>query len=246
MNKDIAVKDQGALVTNCSPRRGFEEGVVKEDLIIPRAKLLQALSPEVVDKALSPDGVRLDSGMIINSLTKDVLPSEFIPVFKFTNWVRFNPRNDKTPGYDSAVEPGAIIWRSSDPSDSKVQTEGTFGPNGEIPLATKFINFFAYFPGVPMPMIVSFSKTSYKAGKQLLSLSKFTPGDMFSRKYKLTSKQMKNDMGTFFVLAVDPAGTPKPEDYQFAEKLWDEFSSKAKDIQVHDEAATGSDEEAPF
>ena len=247
-SKAVAKKNPTAVDTVGAVRRGFEEGTTKEDLIIPRAKLMQALSPEVVDNIQTPDGKDIKVGMIINSLTKDDLPAEFIPVFKFTNWIRFNPRNDKDPNFNPAVEPGAIIWRSNDPDDPKVREEGAFGPNGEVPLATKFINFFCYFPGVPMPIILGFAKTSYKAGRQLLSLAKFTPGDMFSRKYKLTSKVVKGEF-TYCVFNVEPCGIPADSDFKFAEALWNEYASKAKDLQVHDEAGAAEEvdkEKAPF
>jgi len=240
-SKAVAKKGPQAIAAPGQVRRGFEEGTAKEDLIIPRAKLLQALSPEVVDGVKSPDGKDLKIGMIINSLTKDVLPTEFIPVFKFTNWIRFNPRNDKDMNFNPAFEPGAIIWRSNDPADPKVQAEGAFGPNGEPPLATKFINFFAYFPGMAMPIIVGFSKTSYKAGRQLLSLAKFTSGDMFSKKYKLGSKVVKGEF-TYNVFTVDPSGVPAEAEFKFAEVLWNEYASKVEDIQVHDEAGAAEEE----
>ncbi|WP_348260365.1 hypothetical protein, partial [Salmonella enterica] len=68
-------------------QRGFESGITQEDLIIPRAKLIQALSPEITE------GLGVRPGDIINSLTKEVLPDEFIPVFMFKNFIRFNPRS---------------------------------------------------------------------------------------------------------------------------------------------------------
>lgn len=225
---DIQKKEETNIAKTLA-RRGFEEETSREDLIIPRAKLLQALSPEVVEQPKT-----FQPGMIINSLTKSPLPSEFIPVFKFTNWIRFNSRNPKDPSFDSSFEPGAIIWRSNDPYDMKVISEGAFGANGERPLASKFINFFSYFPGLPMPIIVSFANTSFKTGKQLISLAKFSGGDMFSRKYKLSSRHTKNALGQFFVLNVEPSSAVEGEEYQRAEKLWEEFHQK--DIQVHEES----------
>ena len=128
-----------------------------------------------------------------------------------------------------------------------MQEQTKFGRNGEKPVATTFLNFFSYFPGVPMPVIVSFSKTSYRTGKQLLSLGKFCGGDMFSRKYKLTSQMETNDIGTYAVLRVNPIGNTSLEDFAICEKLWNDFSAKAKDIQVHTEESTEeSTEERPY
>ena len=96
-----------------------------------------------------------------------------------------------------------------------------------------------------MPVIVSFSKTSYRTGKQLLSLGKFCGGDMFSRKYKLASQMETNDIGTYAVLKVTPVGNSSPDDFAICERLWNDFAGKAKDIQVHTEEEP-NDEERPY
>ena len=236
VKKELAKKET-ALMKPIGPQRGFEEGVEQEDLIIPRAKLIQALSPEISEDL---EGIKV--GSIINSLTKQVLPEEFIPVFVFKNFIRFNPRSKDDPNFSSNFEPGAVIWKSRDPLDPKVQAETKFGPNGEKPAATTFLNFFSFFEGAPMPIIVSFSKTSYKAGKQLLSLAKFCGGDMFSRRYRLTSQMESNEIATYAILKIAPLGEVAPDKYKFCEKLWKDFSPRMKDIQVHEEEKEAEDE----
>lgn len=239
-DKALDTKKDGALAIPA--RRGFEEPSQQEDFIIPRAKLLQALSPEVVAE---PD--KFKPGMVINSLTLEVLPEVFIPIFKFTNWIRFNPRNTKDQNYDPAYGPGDIMWRSKDPLDPRVITESKFGEDGSNPLATKFLNFFSMFPGVDMPVIVSFSKTSFKAGKRLLSLAQFAtkdgkPIDMFEKKYKLSVKQEVNDAKqVYFVLAVDPDVFVDDDSYEKAIALWERFH--AKPIQIHEEVVDEVGEE---
>ncbi len=227
-NKDLQLQESGTLMDPSKTRKGFEEKTDKEDLIIPRAKLLQALSPEVVEQ-----GDKFRPGMIINSLTKEILPQEFVPIFKFTNWVRFNPRNSKDPNFDPAYGVGDIIWRSSDPLDPKVVEFGKFGENGEPPIATKFLNFFCYFPGVNMPLILSFSKTSFTAGKRLLSLAQFSNKDMFATKYKITSKQEIGEAGAYFVFTVDLIGAASEQEITVGSNLWEQYANKP--IQVHEE-----------
>jgi hypothetical protein len=225
-------------------RKGFEEPTAQEDLLIPRATLLQALSPEVVDKVKDPTTqIRLEPGMIINSLTKEVLPEEFVPVFKFTNWIRFNPRNPKAANYDPAYGPGEVIWRSKDPTDPRVVEESRFGADGSVPLATKFLNFFSSFKGVKMPVIVSFSKTSFKAGKRLLSLAQFATKDgraldMFGMRYKLTSKEETNDASQkYFVLVIDMLGYTDENDFAMLSATWDRFHDKTLQVHEPDNAA---------
>ena len=223
-------KENTALMNPRTSQRGFEGGIDQGDLIIPRAKLMQALSPELVEGL-----EKVKVGSIINSLTKEILPQEFIPIFMFKNFIRFNPRSKDDPNFDPDFELGAVIWKSNDALDPKVQEQTKFGPNGEKPVATTFLNFFSYFSGSPMPIIVSFSKTSYKSGKQLLSLAKFCGGDMFARRYRLTSSMESNDIATYAILKVAPIGEPTPEEFKICEKLWNDFSARAKDIHVHEE-----------
>jgi len=204
--------------------RGFEEPIDRSDILIPRAKKIEALSPEVKDGT--------QPGKIINSITKEELPENFIPVFFFKNWIRFNPRKKEHPGYDPNYEKGAIIYRTSDPTDDRLKNDGVW--NGDTPpLATAFLNFFSLFEGVTIPIIVSFCNTSYKSGKTLLSLARFSGGDMFSRKYKLTTKSRQNDSGDFYVLNVAMQGKPTDAEYALAEKYYTDF--RGKDIQVHEE-----------
>ncbi len=225
-------KTGGALAH--TKRRGFEEPSDREDFIIPRAKLLQPTSPEVNDNP----GVFLP-GTIINSLTKDKLFNEknelvFVPILKNTNWARFNPRQPSDPNFDPAYEKGAMIWRSNDPLDERVKTEAQFGPNGEPPKAIKFLNFLAFIPSQPiMPVVISFSKTSFKAGKELLSLTQFAEGDMFAWEYILTAVQVKGDSGTYYILKI-AKGKKNEDNFAKCEQLWNDFHSK--ELKVDDEA----------
>jgi hypothetical protein len=235
--KEIVSREKGgaALTTNTGMQRGFEGGIDQEDLVIPRAAVMQSTSDELKDKQLVKEkGIVF--GDIVNSLTKDKLGEEFIPIFMFKNWARFNPRDEKDPNFVQGIAPAGTVWVSRDPLDPRVVSESKFGPNGEKPAATTFINFFSFFPGSPMPVIVSFAKTSYGAGKKLITLARLTGGDLFSKKYRLTTETESNEKGTYAVLKIQPSGNVTPEEYKHCEELWNKFSQKAKDIQVHDQA----------
>lgn len=252
MNKEVITNASGTTSDNILPialpqaalpakpveGRGFESGYKADDLIIPRAKLIQALSPEITEGV---PGAK--PGAILNSLTKEILPSFFIPFLFFKNYMKFNPRQKEDPSFDQNLAPGAEIWRSSNPNDPRVIAEAGFGPNGEKPTAITFLNFVSYFPGIEMPVIIGFSKTSFKAGKELLSLARFSNGDMFARKYKLESRMEKNDISTFAVYKVTPAGKSSDEEFAICENYWKMFSGKFEQIKVHD---SETDESVPF
>ena len=93
-------------------------------------------------------------------------------------------------------------------------------------------------------MLVSISKTSFKAGKQLLSIAQFSGGDMFGKTYKLTSKKEASEQYSYYVLAVDPAGMTSPELFKQAEMLYDEFSTKP--IKVDEDQSVATEEAVPF
>lgn len=232
-----------ALAINNGPQRGFEAGEDKDDLIIPRAQLIQSTSEEIKQGI---EGFKV--GMIVNSLTKEQLPDVFIPILAMPKtFIRWNPRKQSDPNYDSNFDPGALIWRSNDPLDPRVVDGIKFGPNGEPPAVTRYINYLVWFVGYHSPIILSFSKTSYDAGRNLYSLAKLSGGDIFNRKYKLISKDDTNKAGdTFKVLKVSPAGVAEPNEYKTAEMLWKEFSPRTKDIKVQEDAPEEVAERKPW
>lgn len=229
--KAVSTKAETAVATK---RRGHEAPVDESDLLIPRALLIQYTPPRVV----KIDPKLIQPGMIINSITAQELPKDetgaivFVPFRRTVNWVRFNAQDEDKPDFDPQFEAGAVIWKSDDPKDERVIEQGKFGPNGEPPLATKFINYFCHVPGT-MPIVISFSKTSFKAGKQLTTMTQFADGDLFSWRYRLRSKEEQNDKKQkYFVLTVEQAGRASEEEYQKAEQYYTQFSSQ--DVKVHE------------
>jgi len=184
------------------PPAGFDADDAN-DLIMPKAKLVQPTSEE------NKLGL---TGKLINSLTKEELGHEFIPIHKMQKeWIRNNPRRTDDPNFNDKFKPGETIWRSFDKNDPRVVKESQFGPNKSAPLATAFLRFLSYFPGLPMPLILSFSKTSYGSGQQLLSMTAFKGGDKWDHKYTLSINEKSNGPNTYYVLNVK-SGPPSDQD----------------------------------
>lgn len=220
-----------ALSTATPLGRGHEEPSDMEDIELPRAKLVQFTSEEAQAENKAD---RKDPGSMINSITKDTLDLSFVPIFKFTTFTKWNARKKDDPNYDETFEPGAMIFTTTDNRDPRV-VEGTrFGPNGEPPPVTKYLNFLCLFTGSSMPLVLSFSKTSFSAGKRLNALTQFSGGDMFSKKYKL-SVSIKENAGTkYYVLDVTPGGVPTDTEFKTCEKWYQDF--RGKSLKVHTEA----------
>lgn len=208
---EIEKKQQTALTVN-RKARGFEEDE-QEDLIMPRAKLLQKTSPEV------EEGLKF--GDIINNITKEKLPERFVPVFKQKYFVKFG--DDRK-----------MLWKTFSP-DSEQLEETRFGENGEKPTASAVLSFLCYFEGVETPIVINFSKTSYKAGKQLLSLAKYANCDMFRRAYKLKSVREESPEGAYMVFKVVPDGQATEEEYQLCEAWYEDLNHRKEEIQTVEE-----------
>lgn len=230
--KDLVKKEEQkqALMTEQKQSRGYVSEVSNEDIIIPRAKLLQNLSPEILDRVKN-----LNVGDIINNITQEKLPETFIPILFFKNWIRWNPRKKDDRGFDPAFPPAAMIWRTNNPRDERVLNETAFGPNGEKPLATTYLNFLGYFEGESSPIVISFSKTSFKAGKLLLSLCKLSGGDLWNKKYKLISIDETKDGDTYKILKVAPAGNTSEDEKAVCEAIYEEMKNTVSNIVVDEE-----------
>lgn len=219
-------------------RPGFEEGAEKGDLTIPRARLLQSTSAEV-----KSDPRKFFAGTLINSVTKDVLPATFIPIKRLpNNWIRFNARKNDDPNFVPGIEPGGIVWRSEDPKDPRVMAETKFGVKGEAPPATTFMNFLCYFEGFTLPVVLSFSKTSFRAGQDFLTMCYSNPGAMYSHKYKVHSIMKTAKGNSFFALSVEKAGIASPDEVSIGEAFHKAFAGVA--VKVHeDETIAGEGDE---
>lgn len=208
--------------------RGHEEPSSIDEIEIPRAKLIQFTSEE---NTTDNKEERKDAGTLINSLTGESLGNFFIPIFKFTNFIKWNPRKKDDPNFDAAFETGAMVFQTANNNDPRVVDGVKFGANGEPPAVTKYMNFLCYFVDHSMPLILSFSKSSFAAGKRLNSITQFGGGDMFSKKFRLGVKQEENAGTKYFVLSVHPAGVPTEKEFNQAEEWYSSF--RGKTISVH-------------
>ena len=154
----------------------------------------------------------------MNNISKDVYDNPVIvPVLVSKNWIRWRTR----------AEGGGMVWRSNDPTDPKVIEESRWGDDGTKPMCTAYLNFLCIIEGDDMPIIVSFSNTSYNAGKKLLTLSKMTAtGKLSESRYSLLANSRTNNMGTFFVYDVKKIGPSTSAQQEKAAKLGGMFGGK--------------------
>lgn len=222
MSQDLTKQQNPALSTQQNSWVKSEED--KKDLQVPRARIFQGTPTEFdVHPNAKP-------GQIINSITGEELTGTFIPFMRFKQYAKFNPRNQKDDGFDPKYEPGALIWMTTDSTDPRV-SECKFGENGEKPTAIEFMNFMAVFEGQDYPIIIPFSKTSYKTGKKLFSMLAFS-GSGFKRKFTLSSKKQQSNGNTYYVLDVNPAGVSDEKEENKAQMFYNQFSIQVSNVKV--------------
>ncbi len=165
----LAAKDE-TILANTAPEipMGFEDED-SEDIIIPRVKVVQTLSPERKEGTAS-------EGDIINSLTKEKYNGKkFIPVFKFNNNIEWKDLSDG--GGIKCIARDGKVGEASDgttllcASCKRCEFDNTKQGKEAAPKCTKYINFFGFIEGERTPIILSFGRTNYNEGRKLYSLA---------------------------------------------------------------------------
>ena len=225
--KDLAIKEENMLADQYDAPLGFEDEDAN-DMIIPRVKVIQTLSPERKDKLAA-------EGDIINSLTKEKLNGKvFIPVFKFNNHIWWRDRSDgggiKCIARDGKVgnmSDGTILMCAS---CKLCEFDNTKQGKEALPKCTKYINFFGFFEGERTPIILSFAKTSYNEGKKLYSLAKVTMQNMWNYGYTLNEKLQAKSGNEWFICVPSAAGPTQEEDRAFGMSLYKMYRDSIQNL----------------
>jgi len=227
MSTDIMKKENEDLMIQNGAPMGFEDEE-STDVIIPRVKVCQTLSPEVRAR-------EAEEGDIINSLTKEKLNGKvFIPVFKFNNNVWWRERSEGG-GIKCIARDGRVGTMSDGTalmcqSCRRCEFDNSKQGKEALPTCTKYINFFGFFAGERMPIILSFSKTCYNEGKKLYSLAKVTMQNMWNFGYKLNEKKMAKGGNEWFIPVMTAAGPTDEADREFALALFKMYRNSMQDV----------------
>lgn len=228
-----------AIVAQDEAPMGFEDED-PGDMIIPRVKVIQTLSPERKDKIA-------EDGDIINSLTKERLNGKtFVPVFKFNNNIDWRDRSEG--GGMNCLARDGKVGEASDGTKlmcmqcKRCEFDNTKQGKEAIPKCTKYINFLGFFEGERMPIILSFAKTNYNEGKKLYSLAKVTMQNMWNNGYKLDEKIVAKNGNEWYILVPSPMGATTEEDRTFGLMLYKNYRDQVQtmNINMEDESSESS------
>lgn len=227
-----------------------ESTMRREDLIVPRVKLVQALSPEVEEFGAKP------GTFWHNILNEPVGDDEDFNEFDFIAfksrffYILFAPRND--PRVVLARADDGVHWRPSSgefkvkPKGSK--TEVTYkmaetvsasgldqfgsaipGDPDSQPAATLIYEYLIYMPKHPElgPMVVSLARSQIKKGKVVNSAHNMMNVPMSGLKFKAGVVQEQGAEGPFWNYQFSRAGWSTVEETDQAEAYAEQFKTKS-------------------
>ena len=230
-----ARKTGGALATEqegLTGRRGFEH-IKKSELILPRIKLLQALSLEVAE-----GGEKAGSMFLVPNNTVLGTKVTVIPVFHFRSRIKWHPRGGELKGIDCSA-PNAKTPR--DPkyahncADCKhaLWNEEAKLKKDKAPACTLYDNFLALVGDSQDPVVIPFEKTKMRASKRWYNMGAMkrradgSYADMWDFQYSLETVGEKNAEGQpFSNYLVKDLNKPTPEARKkLAESLWEQLQT---------------------
>ena len=215
----VATKEQAGALTAATNLEDWGGGqiVTSNDIIIPKI-LPQNFMSEKVKAGVSKYGEFRDTST--NQLFGDLeTPFEFIPFYMEKKWYEFDIITNKagakkrefsrvTPIQDNATKPGY----NDDLKYADVGVE-----------RDRVMDFYVLIPGeiakgISMPYVISFRRTSLKAGKKLASqmfLANARAGKVPAAvAMKLFGKSVQNDDGEYVVQDVLPSREAKGEEIE--------------------------------
>jgi hypothetical protein len=191
------------------------EGLHGSDLLVPKMLLMQGLSKLVADGAASPGQIRdsLTGDLFGGKTGKDVKPVEIIAFSSFRTWVIFEKKNGK----DEYVKTIPITPENEGLAITEVV-------NGVEVRRDKCLNFYVLRPedikdGSAFPYLISFRRTSGRAGKKLATFAaklRVFKKPLASKVMMLSVESMENDKGKFFGLDISQGRDSTPEEIKEA------------------------------
>jgi len=183
--------------------RGKESGVDARDRILPRLKLLHKTTE---DKG--------EEGAIVHSITGQSfgIPFQFISVFHYKEYFKWEKKK--------------LVFKTRDPKDERIkpgELEWSGTKEKPIPPAIQTTLQFLVVPVETLePVILSFAKTSYQTGVQLINMIDMTNGPAFQRIYSVeTAKAPDKDYDYQMLVSARPLGYVDEKQFAAAEKSYD-------------------------
>jgi hypothetical protein len=209
-----------------------QENVQAEDLVIPRLEVVQDLSP--ARKKSDPNYIEgAEEGMLYNNVTRELYGKDVlvVPVGFVKEWLIWKDR-EKGGGFRGAFPTQADAEAARDQLEDADDCE-VIDTNQQFCLLLKA-------DGSVEEIVVSMAKSKAKVSRKWNSLIRLANGDSFSRVYRLSAVEDKNNKNqSFYNFGVAQAGFPSEQVYRRAEKMYEAI------VKGHVVADRGSDTSEP-
>ena len=238
--------------------------VDRTDLIIPRIKLIQAISPELQEF----DGIA-KAGMFWHTIASANLGATLmaIPIIVRKSYILWAPRNDDRGILARAMD--GVHWDSPNaeftvkpkgsPNSVTYNTKGSVAESGlgefgssipgdpqSKPAASLTYNVMWYLLEFPdlSPSVIINTRSSIKPMQQLLSKIDSKPVAHFVQVYNIGTVQAKGAEGPYFNYTYTGAGFADAETAKITEELYHQFADRdwlasEEDVDVESDAAGG-------
>lgn len=250
---DVAAKANNALPAHLQGGKKQSFGNIDQtDLIVPRVKLLQGISPEVeqFDNAKSGEFWHTIAGESMGKTIKGV------PILVRKTYALWAPRGDdrgilarasdgvnwdqQFRGLKFTVKPKnyphEVTYQLGDSVHDKI--DGNFalsefgssipGDPQSAPAAALTYQFLWYFPDAPdlSPALIINTRSSVKPAKQLISKIELRPVDSFAQVFDMSVvSETNNDGDKFYNYAFTAAGYADEETFKITSGLYERYNS---------------------
>lgn len=247
---EVATKADSALPAHLQGGKQVKVGNVDStDLIIPRVKLLQAISPEITEH----DYEGAKSGNFWHTVAGENLGNKLrgIPIVVRKSFVLWAPRGDErgilaraddglnwdNAGMEFTVKPkgsphevtyklGKTVHEKTGdgPALSEFGSSIPGDPRSK-PAASLTYQMLWFFPDLPdmSPAIVINTRSSVKPAQSLLSKIDLRPVDHYGQVFTIGITQEKGAEGPFFNYAYTSDGYASEEEYATAKLMYERF-----------------------
>jgi hypothetical protein len=239
---DIAKINQGVPAHLAQYAKAKIGNIDSTDRIIPRIKLMQAISPELQD---FPEA---KAGQLWHTIAQENLgPSlKAIPIIIRKSYVLWAPRNDDRGILARAMDgvhwdpanaefrvkpkgsPAEVVYNTKNTvAESRLDQFGTSIPGdpNSAPAASLTYNMMWMLVDYPelSPSVIINTRSSVKPMQQLLSRIESKPVPHFCQVYEISSVQQKGAEGPYFNFAYTGAGFTTAEQAKVTEEMYQQF-----------------------
>jgi len=247
--KEVAVRNVGEIgilsdmpewMKGMGEDNSGNEEVGKDDLVIPRLAIIQAISPELDEN--DPAYIKgAKNGMMFNTLTRELMNEILVIPIKFEKPYLLWRDRKKGGGFGGQY----ATLEEADATRSEQETPA------EWDITDTPTNLCIAIPadgGRPYEIAIPLPKSKAKISRSWNSMIRLAGGPRFSRIYKITTVTDKNNAGeTYKNFKVEFAGFPSEQLFNIAKEVFKLVDTGEIKYQTDysDEAIPGSESEKP-